>query len=100
MLYDTIYDTLVEFYQYKNGFLDTKRKTEYGKIGVYQYVYDENGLVKKVNKGKEVNKSKSKIIHIPFKNSKISLKQTGTSLKNKKKKSRLMIFNKFLHVNN
>lgn len=65
LLFDTNYDTLVEFYTYQNSRLLTKRKTEFGKIGVYNYDYNTSGLVKKVTKGREINLSNNKLIHIP-----------------------------------
>jgi hypothetical protein len=64
-LYDTVYDTLVEFYSYnKLGQLKELRRSEYGKFGVYTYLYDNNKVVA-VSQAEEENLTNSKLHFIP-----------------------------------
>lgn len=65
MLYDTVYDTLVEFYSYYNdGKLKELRRSEYGKYGVYTYTY-ENDRLTEISQAQEENAIKSKTTFIP-----------------------------------
>lgn len=66
LLHDTVYDTLVEFYSYnEKNQLVTKRRSEYGKFGVYDYTYNDNNKVVKMEHYTEENVSQSKLTFIP-----------------------------------
>lgn len=65
IVYDTLQDTLVEFYSYNNdGKLIELRKSEYGKYGVYKYKYEGDRLTE-ITQAQEENVLSSKIIFIP-----------------------------------
>lgn len=65
LLYDTVYDTIVEYYSYgSNNQIISVIKSEYGKFGVYEYQYSGNEKVK-MDHYIEENISPSKLIYIP-----------------------------------
>lgn len=65
LLYDTIYDTIVEFYTYyEDGRLKELRKTEYGKYGVYTYKYKNDRIIE-ISQAQEENALAGKTTFIP-----------------------------------
>ena len=65
VVYDTIHDTLVEFYDYnKEGKLIVLRKSEYGKYGVYTYKYEGDKVIE-IALAHEENAISSKTTFIP-----------------------------------
>lgn len=65
LLHDTVYDTLVEYYSYdEQNLLNSKRRSEYGKFGAYEYTYQEGQIIKMEHSFEE-NSSTSKLNFIP-----------------------------------